>query len=162
MFERFNTAQDAYNYKLGATLSMEQKVLDILDASIENAKDPKVQELFRHHRQETEQHVSNVEQAFRLMGWEVDDSPCPSMEALEKEGKVNAKKADDAVVDMMLLQTAVEVEHHEIATYENLMIGAQQLGRDDVVSVLRRNMEQEQHTLDEVRSMEPQVMAATP
>lgn len=35
MFERLNTLDEAFDFKLGATLKMEQKVLDILDAAIE-------------------------------------------------------------------------------------------------------------------------------
>jgi ferritin-like metal-binding protein YciE len=162
MFERFTTAEEAYNYKLGATLTMERNVLDILEKNIEEAKDPSVAKLFRHHHEETQGHVRNVEEAFGLFGWDVDDSPCPTIEALEKEGKTMAKKADDAMVDAMLLQGSVEVEHHEIAVYENLIIGARALGRDDVVQVLQRNMEQEQHTLEEVRSALERLAASLP
>jgi hypothetical protein len=34
MFERLNTPDEAFNFKLGATLKMERKVLDILDSAI--------------------------------------------------------------------------------------------------------------------------------
>jgi ferritin-like metal-binding protein YciE len=162
MFERLNTPQEAYNYKLGATLKMEQKVLDILDASIENAQDEQVATAFRKHRTETEEHIANVEEAFRLLGWEVDDSPCPAIEGLEKEAKANAKKADDALVDAILLQGAVEVEHHEIGVYENLIITARVMGRDDVIAVLARNIASEQQTLAEVKRLLEQVAAAAP
>lgn len=161
MFERLNTPQEAYNYKLGAALKMEQKVLDILDESIDKAHDERVRRLLSHHQEETRRQLSNIERAFSLMGWEVDDSPCPAIEGLEKEGKSTARKTDDALVDAMLLQSAVEVEHHEIGTYENLIIGARALGRDDVAELLGQNIEQERHTLEEVRELERQLMAAT-
>lgn len=160
MFERLNTPQEAYHYKLGATLKMENKVLEILEQNVKEAQDERVQALFRHHHDETRGHVANVEQAFRLLGWEVDDSPCPAIEGLEKEGKANAKKTDDALVDAALLQSAVEVEHHEIGVYENLIINARAMGRDDVAALLRENIEQEQHTLEEVRQLEMQLAAA--
>jgi ferritin-like metal-binding protein YciE len=154
VFERLNTPEEAYNYKLGAALKMEQTVLDMLEKNADEAQDAKVAELFRHHRSETQEHVRNVEEAFRLFGWEVDTSPCPAIEGLEKEGKANAKKTDDALVDAVLLQGAVEVEHHEIGVYESLIITAEAMGRDDVVEVLRRNLEVEQHTLEEVKQAE--------
>ena len=44
-----------------------------------------------------------------------------------------------------------ETEHHEIAVYEGLIINAWAMGRDDVVRLLEQNLEQEQHTLDEVK-----------
>ncbi len=39
MFERLNNPQEAYNFKLGAALKMEQTVLSILEANIDEAKD---------------------------------------------------------------------------------------------------------------------------
>ena len=162
MFERLNTPQEAYNYKLGAALKMEQTVLEMLEKNADEAQDEKVAAAFRHHYSETEEHVRNVEEAFRLFEWDVDTSPCPAIEGLDKEGKANAKKTDDALVDSVLLQGAVEVAHHEIGVYENLIIDAQAMGRDDVAAVLKRNLEVEQHTLDEVKELQRQVAAATP
>ena len=53
MFEHFNTPQEAYEFKLGATLKMEQKVLDILEASMEEAQDEQIVALLRQHHEET-------------------------------------------------------------------------------------------------------------
>jgi uncharacterized membrane protein len=41
--------------------------------------------------------------------------PCPAIEGVEKEGSANIKKADDSVVDAVILSGAAETEHHEIA-----------------------------------------------
>lgn len=162
MFEHLDTPQDAFNYKLGAALKMEQKTLDILDDNIKEAHDETVRALFQHHRQETERQVENIENVFAAFGWDVDDSPCPSIEGLEKEGKSVARKTDDALIDSSLLQAAVEVEHHEIGVYENLIVGARALGREDVVPLLERNIEQERHTLDEARTMLARISAEQP
>ncbi|HEX8753970.1 MAG TPA: DUF892 family protein [Solirubrobacterales bacterium] len=162
MFERLHTPEEAYSYKLGATLKMENEVLEILEENIEHARSGKVKELLNEHHAESEQHVRNVEEAFRLCGWEVDDSPCPAIEALGKEGKANLKKADDELADSLILQAAVEVEHHEIAVYENLIINATALGRDDVVQVLHRNIDSEQSALEKVRKLQAEVAATAP
>jgi ferritin-like metal-binding protein YciE len=162
MFERLNTPQEAYNYKLGAALTMERTVLQMLDANIKEAQDEQVAALFRHHRGETEGHVRNIEEAFGLFGWEVDDSPCPAIDGLQAEGKANAKKTDDVLVDSVLLQGAVEVEHHEIGVYENLIINARAMGRDDVAGVLQRNLDDETHTLEEAKTAQKRVAAETP
>jgi ferritin-like metal-binding protein YciE len=138
MFEHFETPQQAYNYKLG------------------------VKALFIAHRRESEDHVRVVEEVFGSFGWEVDDSPCPAIEGLEKEGKANAKKTDDVLVDSILLQGALEVEHHEIGVYENLIINAEAMGRDDVVQSLQRNLGSEQSALEKVRTLQAEVAAITP
>ena len=162
MFERLNTPQEAYNFKLGAALKMEQTTLEILEDSIDSAQDEKIKQLFRHHHDETKQQIANLEQVFAAFDWEIDDSPCPAIQAIQKEGKTNAKKTDDALVDSVILQGAVETEHHEIGVYENLIINAEAMGRDDVVQLLRKNLEVEQHTLDEVKDAQRQVAAVTP
>jgi ferritin-like metal-binding protein YciE len=162
MFERFNTPQEALNFKLGATLKMEQKVLEILDDNIASAQDEKVKELLRTHRKESEQHLTNVEEAFGMFGWDIDDSPCPAIEGLEKEGKAMVKKADDALVDSVILQGALEVEHHELGVYENLLINIKAMGRDDAARLLHQNFESEQGALDKVRALQAEVAAVTP
>jgi ferritin-like metal-binding protein YciE len=162
MFERLNTPQEALNYKLGATLKMEQKVLEILDDNIEHAQDEKVKQLLRSHREESERHVGNIEEAFRLFEWDVDDSSCPAIEGLEKEGKAMVKKTDDALVDSVILQGALEVEHHELGVYENLLINIKAMGRDDVARLLHQNFESEQGALDKVRELQAEVAAVTP
>jgi ferritin-like metal-binding protein YciE len=162
MFERLNTPEEAFNYKLGAALKMEHTVLDkILADSIEEAQDDKLKQLFRHHAEETRQQIANLEQAFAALGWDVDDSPCPAIEAIHKEGKTNIKKTDDAIVDSIILSGAAETEHHEIAVYESLITNARAMGRDDVVGLLEQNLEQEQHTLEEVKRSAEQVAAVT-
>jgi ferritin-like metal-binding protein YciE len=115
MLERLNTPEQLYNYKLGAALKMEHTVLEMLDDNAQAAQSSELEPLFRHHQDETREQIANLEKAFAALGWEVDDSPCPAIEGIEKEGKANVKKADDAVIDGVLLSGAAETEHHEIA-----------------------------------------------
>jgi len=162
MFERLHTPQEVYNYKLGAALKMERTVLEMLEDNADEAKDANVRALFRHHHDETRQQIDNLERAFAAFGWDVDDSPCPAIEGIQKEGKANAKKTDDAIVDSVLLSGAAETEHHEIAVYEGLIINAQAMGREDVANLLQQNLEQEQHTLQEVTQSIRQMASAQP
>lgn len=162
MFERLNTPQEVYNHKLGAALSMEQTVLGMLEDNIEHAQDDHLKQLLRHHHDETQMQISNLEQAFSKLGWDVDTSPCPAIQGIEKEGKANVKKADDAMVDEIILSGAAETEHHEIAVYEGLIMQARAMGREDVAALLSQNLEQEQHTLQEVKSATEQRIAAVP
>lgn len=162
MFERLTTPQESYNYKLGAALNMEHTVLKILDSAIEEAQDQEVLALLREHRRESEEHVRCVEEAFGLCGWEIDESPCPAIDGLQAEAKANVKKTDKALIDAILLQGAVEVEHHEIGVYENLISGAHAMGRDDVVQVLARNLASEEEALQKARHAHDRVAAVTP
>lgn len=44
-----------------------------------------------------------------------------------------------------------ETEHFEIAVYETLITHAEATNKPEIVTLLRENLEQEQHTLQEVR-----------
>jgi ferritin-like metal-binding protein YciE len=162
MFEHLKTPQEAYEFKLGATLKMERTVLDILDGSIEHAQDEKVRTLLKQHRAETEQHIEVLEQVFGAFEWDIDDSACPAIDGLKAEGKATMKMTDEAIIDSVILQGAAEVEHHEIAVYENLILNAKAMGRMDVVDLLQKNLQSEQGALQKAMTQQEQVAAVTP
>jgi len=151
MFERLNTPEEIFNFKLGSALKMENTVLGMLGDLEENAQRDELKQMFRHHAQETRQQITNIERSFELLGEEADDSPCPAIEGLEKEGKATIKKTDDSVVDAVIIAGACETEHHEIAVYETLVTNAESRGAPEVAQLLRENLEQEQHTLDQLK-----------
>lgn len=157
MFERLHTPEETYNWQLGAALKMEKKIVGMLDDLIEESHDESIKQLFRTHQQETKGQIENIEQAFSALGWDVDESPCPAIEGIEKEGKATIKKTDDAIVDSVILEGAMETEHHEMAVYENLIINARAMGRDDVAQLMQRNLDQEQHALQKVKTLAEQV-----
>ena len=99
MFEKLRTPEEAYNYKLGSALTMERDIVEMLDGLIEESRDETLKQLLRVHQEETRGHARNIEQAFAAFGWEVDDSPCIVVEAIDKEGKLNIRKADESLVD---------------------------------------------------------------
>jgi len=151
MFEKLETPKDVFTHRLGSALEMEQTVLKMLGKLEKEAQSQELKQLFHHHADETEHQLRNIEQAFAALGVEPDDSPCPTIKAMDKEGKANIKMADDRMVDAVILSSAAETEHHEMAVYESLIIEAEAMGQDSIVSLLRQNLEQEQHTLGEVQ-----------
>jgi ferritin-like metal-binding protein YciE len=151
MFESIDTPQELFTFKLGAALKMERTVLEMLANLQEETTSDELRRQFSHHADETEQQIANIEKAFAAIDEEVDDSPCPAIEGIDKEGKANIKKADESVVDAVILSGAAETEHHEIAVYEGLITHARAMGNQEVVRLLSENLEQEQHTLDEVK-----------
>ena len=153
MFERLNTPEEIFNFKLGAALKMENTVLEMLGDLEKSAQRDELKQMFRHHVQETRQHITNIERSFELLGEEADDSSCPAIEGLQKEGKATIKKTDDSVIDAVIIAGASETEHHEIAVYETLVTNAQARGASEVAQLLAQNLEQEQHTLDELKQV---------
>ena len=151
MFERLNTPEEIFTFKLGSALTMEQKLVEVLGELEEHANRDDIKRALREHREETRQHATNIEQAFKLLGEEVDDSPCPVVEAMAKDDKATIKKTDDSLVDAVILAAAAESEHYEIAVYETLITNAEARGASEVAALLRQNLEQEKHALQTAR-----------
>jgi ferritin-like metal-binding protein YciE len=147
---KIETARELFVHKLGATYKMENTILDMLEELIEKAQRPDVKDLLTHHREETRQQVGNLERAFEALGEDAKEQPCPTIEGIEKDGKTNIKAVEDHLVDAVILGGAADTEHHEISTYNGLIMKAEVLGEEDVASLLRENLEQEEHTLREV------------
>jgi ferritin-like metal-binding protein YciE len=142
------TPQELFVHKLGAALTMEETILDMLENLQEEASDPKLQRNLMQHHKETQQHVANLQQIFRALGEEPETQSCPAIDGLEKEGKQMIKEADDSLVDAVILSGVIETEHHEIAVYDGLIIKAEQMDDQDIVALLHENLEQEEAALD--------------
>ena len=151
MFDKLETPTQLFTYKLGAALTMERTVLDMLGRLEEAARSQELKKQLHHHAEETRLQIENIQQAFTALGAEADDKPCAAIEGIEKEGQAMLKMADEHLVDAVILGGAADTEHHEISVYEGLITKAEAMGEQDVVALLQENLEQEQHTLEEVK-----------
>jgi ferritin-like metal-binding protein YciE len=79
------------------------------------------------------------------------------IDGLRKEAEHMLRTVEDPLVDNVLAGGATEVEHHEIAVYNGLITKAEAIGEDDVVALLRENLEQEEHTLRELEDKATQL-----
>jgi ferritin-like metal-binding protein YciE len=152
MFEHLNTPEELFSFKLGSALKMEQELVNVLEEFEQQAQRSEIKRALSEHREETLQHARNIEKCFKLLDLEVDDSPCPVVEAMAKEAKATIKKTDDSLADVVVLAAATESEHYEIAVYETLITNAEARGASEVAALLRQNLEQEKHALEIARS----------
>ena len=155
--ENIETRRDLFVYKLGAALTMEKTILDMLPQLEEHAQHEQLRAGLEHHRTETERHVQNLESVFRALGEDVDDAPCPAIEALEKEGQANLKMVDDGLNDAVILSGVTETEHHEIAAYEGLITAARGLGETEAIALLEENLSDEQAMFQRGKEMSVQL-----
>jgi ferritin-like metal-binding protein YciE len=147
------TPRELYVHKLGAALKMEKTILDMLPQLEEHANDSQLKQALREHFEQTQRHVANLERAFGALGAEVDESPCPAIEGLEKEGQANLKLVDETLNDHVITGGVSETEHHEIAVYEGLITKAEAMEADDVAILLRENLADEEATLGKAQDM---------
>ena len=108
---------------------------------------------FEDHLEQTEEHVSRLEEVFEMMGETARAKKCDAMEGIVKEGESIIEDTDEgtATRDVGLIMAAQKVEHYEIATYGGLIQLAKTIGRDDVAEILKKTLGEEKKT-DELLS----------
>jgi ferritin-like metal-binding protein YciE len=140
-----------FEHELGMALGAERKVLTTLRKLERAAQQDELKQQFHHHLEETEGQIKNLEQAFHSLGVRAGAHDADSANGIAVEGEKLMGKVDDELIDAVLLAAAAKTEHVEIAMYEGLITKAEARGADDIVALLEENLEQEKHTLEEVK-----------
>jgi ferritin-like metal-binding protein YciE len=140
-----------FEHELGMALGAERKVLATLRKLERLAQRDQLKQQFHHHFEETEGQIKNLEQAFQAIGSRAGGHEADSANGIATEGEKLVEKVDEELIDAVLLGAAAKTEHVEIAMYEGLITKAEAMGEDDIVSLLEENLEQEKHTLEEVK-----------
>jgi ferritin-like metal-binding protein YciE len=103
---------------------------------------------FGDHQAATEEHVSRLEEVFKMMGETAKAKKCEAMEGLVKEAQhiIEETKEETATRDVALIMAAQKMEHYEIATYGSLVQLAKTIGMTDVAEVLAETLDEEKET----------------
>ncbi|WP_265515931.1 ferritin-like domain-containing protein [Nitratireductor luteus] len=141
------TMDDLFVHTLRDIYYAEKQILKALPKMIDKATSTELKNGFEKHRKETEDHISNVEEVFRMHGTEAKGVDCPAIDGIIQEAEEVAGEVEDKqVLDAALIAAAQAVEHYEMTRYGTLITWAQQLGRNDCADVLKRNLTQEKAT----------------
>ena len=125
----------------------EKHLIKALPKMKKAATSPELQEAFEAHLQQTQEHVTRLEEVFNLMGEKAQAKKCDAMEGLIAEGEKVIEHTEDgsATRDVGLIVSAQKVEHYEIAAYGGLAQLAKTLGRDDIKELLGATLSEEKH-----------------
>ncbi|MDF2996382.1 MAG: hypothetical protein K0R27_2019 [Xanthobacteraceae bacterium] len=138
------TMDDLFVHTLRDIYYAEKRILKALPEMIDKTTDPTLKSGFQSHLKETEQHVSRLEEVFRMHGVEAKTVTCPAIDGIIEEAEeISGDIADKEVLDAALAASAQAVEHYEITRYGTLIAWAKRLGRNDCASVLARTLEEE-------------------
>jgi ferritin-like metal-binding protein YciE len=96
MLERvkIDNADELFLAALASALRLENTVEKMLGTLSEEAQSTELTQRLRHHREETQAQIRNLQQVFQALGKEPDESPCLPIEGIEKQGQVLLKLAD--------------------------------------------------------------------
>jgi ferritin-like metal-binding protein YciE len=100
------------------------------------------------HQAATEEHVSRLEEVFKMMGETAKAKKCEAMDGLVKEAQqvIEDTEEESATRDVALIMAAQKVEHYEIATYGSLVQLAKTIGMNNIAEVLAETLQEEKET----------------
>jgi ferritin-like metal-binding protein YciE len=125
----------------------ERQIGEQLELMIPMATAPELRAGFEQHLNETREQYARLEEVFRMIGAEPDESKCPAIDGILKAGNAMVSAiSDDQVKDAALTHAAQMVEHYEIAQYGTLAAWARELGRQDVEQLLQITLQEEKDT----------------
>jgi len=146
MSANLETLRELYHNQLRMLLSTEQQIVEALPKMMEKATDTQLKQAFRSHLQETNVHVTRIQDILREETQDVKAETCKVLKALVTEAEDMIKDAKDvAVRDAALIAAAQRVEHYEIASYGAVRQWAITLGKNDQASVLDQTIKEEGH-----------------
>lgn len=139
-----HSMSDLFVHTLRDIYYAENRIVKSLPDMIEKASNLQLKQAFKSHLGDTENHISRLQEVFRMYGVEVKGVDCPAIDGILEEADDVAGEVDDNVVlDAALIAAAQAVEHYEITRYGSLIAWAKELGRNDCASVLAKNLEEE-------------------
>ena len=142
----FPNLRELYTAQLRYLLSAENQIVKGLPDMIEHADDARLKQAFQTHLQETEGHVSRLENMLGDLIGSPEDKKDPILLALVGSGENITKETEVGPVrDAGLLATAQKIEHYEIASYGSAREWASQLGFAEHASILQKTLDEEKH-----------------
>jgi ferritin-like metal-binding protein YciE len=152
--ETLRTQRDLLLHELAEALWFEKKLTEVLPQLSQEANDRELKKGFDAHAKQTQQHVKNVEKAFKALKAEVKEEDCPGIEGIKKEhDEFMSDGHSPKIVDAFLTGAAARTEHYEIAAYDGLVSIARGLGEKQAADLLERNLKQDKETLQRVQKV---------
>ena len=140
----FETLRDLYLNELRDLYDAETQLLVALPMMADAATSSQLKEAFTAHLEETEIHVSRLEEIFEALGEEPGEETCKAMEGLIAEGEDYVKASGERDVrDAGLIGAAQRVEHYEIAGYGTARTLATRLGESEAADKLQATLDEE-------------------
>jgi ferritin-like metal-binding protein YciE len=155
MSTKMSEPRDLFLHELGDVLYAERTLVKTPPTLQEEASDAEHALGFEELRDETQQHVKNLELAFAKLGEKPTAEKCPGIEGIKQEHDdfVSKKSPSQDVLDSFLTGAGARTEHYEIAAYEGLVTMAEAMGETEIVELLTENLEQEKTALEKLKAI---------
>ncbi len=147
MAQKVSGLKDLLVEQLQDLLSAENQLVAALPKMADAATEPKLQEAFIKHLQQTKGHVDRLKNSLQLLGGSGEGKTCKAMKGIIEEGQETIDEGedkDDLSADLALIAAAQRVEHYEISGYGNARCLAKQIGEREVALLLSHTLGEEE------------------
>jgi len=122
----------------------EKRLVKALPKMAKAVQDEDLKAGLNEHLEETKEHVTRLERAFKLLDETAKGKTCPAMKGLIEEGEEALSEKDaSAVRDAQIIGSAQRIEHYEMAAYGTARSLAEALGENDVAELLQSTLDEE-------------------
>jgi ferritin-like metal-binding protein YciE len=139
-----NELHELFLDELADMYHAEHQLVKALPKMAKAAESDELKTAFENHLQETENHVSRLDQVFASLDEKARSKKCKAMHGLVEEAEEILKEnKDSTALDAALISAAQKVEHYEIASYGTLAAWAEQMGHDEALLLLKETLGEE-------------------
>jgi ferritin-like metal-binding protein YciE len=156
--QTLDTPKALFVHELSDIRSAESIILTMLEEAMEAVSDSQLKAGLKTHHKQTEQHLANVDQVFKLIGAKPEAIECKGAKGLHEEAQDAIKeKPAPEILDSMIASGAMKTENYEIVAYEGLVDQAKSLGQSEAAKLLQANLKDEKETLKKLEELEPKL-----
>lgn len=139
-----NDLHELFLDELADVYNAEQQLTKALPKLAKAAQSDELREAIEQHLEETEEHVSRIEQVAESLDTTLKKKTCYAMKGLiEEADDIVKEQKNSTALDAGIIAACQKVEHYEIASYGTLAAWAEQMGHDDALDLLRQTEEEE-------------------
>ncbi len=144
---KIETLRDLFVLKIMALYDMESELVKALPKMAKAAGDPELKQSFLDHLEETKEHVTRLEQVFKLIDLKPKKTKVEAIRGLVADAEWLIKqKPSQGLLDAVLISSARYVEHYEMAGYLTGIAWAELLDVPDAIKLFEATLEEERRS----------------
>jgi ferritin-like metal-binding protein YciE len=140
------TLRELFLAELSDMYDAEHRITKALPKLVKAATNEELKQALQSHLEETEGHVTKVEQVFAAFGEKPKAKKCEATVGLLEEGdEIASENKGSATINAAIISAGQKVEHYEIASYGCLREWASLLNNQEAVELIQEILDQEKH-----------------
>ena len=119
---KIENLEDLFNHTLEDVYFAETKLVKALPKMAKASDSPALAKAFMGHLEETKEHVTRLEQVFKMLERKAKATECPAIKGILEEGEELMKEVKDPDTrDAAMIGAGQAAEHYEITRYGTLI-----------------------------------------